>query len=46
MFNPNYGQARRASTPTGLDVQPVELLLAVLLDTGGAPDLAARRGGN
>src|SRR5271157_1063716 len=29
-----------------LGVQPGELLLSVLLDTGGAPDLAARCGGN
>src|ERR1700733_5701315 len=29
-----------------LGVQPGELVLAVLPDAGGAPDLAARRGGN
>ena len=40
---------RRARRTVGLSdsgVQPGELVLAVLLDAGGAPDLAARRGGN
>src|ERR1700758_3336103 len=32
--------------PTGLGVQPGELVLPVLLNAGGAPDLAARRGGD
>src|ERR1700744_3656219 len=35
-----------ARAPVGSGVQPGELVLPVLLDTGGAPDFAARRGGN
>jgi hypothetical protein len=36
----------QAHLHASLGVQPGELVLAVLLATGGAPDLAARCGGN
>ncbi len=39
-------KAGRDRIQARLGVQPGELVLAVLLDTGGAPDLAARRTGN